>query len=85
MGSTLEPTGTNFADNGSILTMNAYLHCQYYHKFQNSYGQLFRETKYTVKLKRKSLDDKKISLIYGQLGAQYVASFKESQSKQILV
>lgn len=41
--------------------------------------------KYTVKLKRKSLDDKKVSLISSQPGAQYVTSFMESQSKQILV
>lgn len=65
-------------------SVNAYLHCQSYHKFQNMDNYLVRK-KYTVKLKRKSLDDKKVSLISSQPGAQYVTSFMESQSKQILV
>lgn len=41
--------------------------------------------KRTVKLKRKSLDDKKISLICDQRGAQYVSRFKDLQLKQIVV
>lgn len=33
--STLEQTGTNIANSDNTLSMNAYLHCHFYHKFQN--------------------------------------------------
>ena len=33
--STLEQTGTNIANSDNTLSMNAYLHCHFYRKFQN--------------------------------------------------